>query len=66
MRALIYMCLCLLIISCSKAKEIQEKNIVPEIVKKENPSKGLLECKETSFYAGKVSIGQPIEHTFYF
>ena len=42
------------------------KNVVPEIEKKINPSKGLLECKETTFYAGKVKAGQPVEHTFSF
>jgi hypothetical protein len=60
------MCLCFLIISCSKAKEINEKSIFTKIEKIETPSKGLLECKKTSFYAGKVATGQPVEHTFSF
>ena len=37
-----------------------------ETEKTEIPSKGLLECKETTFYAGKVKSGQPVEHIFSF
>lgn len=66
MRKLIFMFVSFFMLSCSKSNEIKEKNVVPEIEKKINPSKGLLECKETSYYAGKVKAGQPVEHTFSF
>ena len=66
MKILIFTCFSFLILSCSKAKEIKENSIVPEIEKKINPSKGLLECKETIYYAGKIQAGEPIEHTFSF
>ena len=66
MKILIFTCFIFLILSCSKSKEIQEKSIVSETEKIEIPSKGLLECKETTFYAGKVKTGQTIEHTFGF
>ena len=66
MRILIFMFVSFFMLSCSKSNEIKEKNVVPEIEKKINPSKGLLECKETSYYAGKVKAGQPVEHTFSF
>lgn len=66
MKILIFTCFSFLIFSCSKSKEVQEKRIISEIEKIEIPSKGLLECKETSFYAGKVKAGQPIEHNFSF
>ena len=33
------------------------KNVVPEIEKKINPSKGLLECKETTFMQEKLKLG---------
>ena len=66
MKILIFTCFSFLILSCSKAKEIKENSIVSEIEKIETPSKGLLECKETSYYAGKVKAGQPVEHTFSF
>lgn len=66
MKILIFTCFSFLILSCSKAKEIKENSIVSEIEKIETPSKGLLECKETTFYAGKVKAGQPVEHTFSF
>ena len=56
----------MLIVSCNKSKEINEKSIITKIEKIETPSKGILDCKETSFYAGKVKTGQPVEHTFSF
>lgn len=65
MRILIFMCF-FLIVSCNKSKEINEKSIITKIEKIETPSKGILDCKETSFYAGKVKTGQPVEHTFSF
>ena len=66
MKTLIFMCFSFLILSCSKKKEIQENNIISKTEKAEIPSKGLLECKENSFYAGKVKASQPVEHTFSF
>ncbi len=66
MRVLIFICLSILILSCSKSKEIKKNSVIPETKKTETQSKGLLECKETSFYAGKIQAGQPIEHTFSF
>lgn len=65
MRILIFMCF-FLIVSCNKSKEINEKSIITKTEKIETPSKGILDCKETSFYAGKVKTGQPVEHTFSF
>jgi hypothetical protein len=66
MRILIFIFVSFFILSCSKSKEIKENNIVPETEKTINLSKGLLECKETTFYAGKVKAGQSVEHTFSF
>ena len=66
MRILIFTFVSFFILSCSKSNEIKENSVVPEIEKKINPSKGLLECNETTFYAGKVKAGQPVEHTFSF
>ena len=66
MKMLIFICLSFLMLSCNKSKEIKEKNVVLETEKTEIPSKGLLECKETTFYAGKVKAGQHVEHTFSF
>jgi hypothetical protein len=62
MRILILTCFVILLLSCSKSKEIK-KDIVIET---ETKSKGMLDCKETSFYAGKIKPGQPIAHTFSF
>ncbi len=66
MRILICICSSILILSCSKSKEIKKNSVVPETEKTEIQSKGLLECKETTYYAGKIQAGQPIEHTFSF
>jgi hypothetical protein len=40
--------------SCNKSKEIKKNSVVPETEKTEIQSKGLLECKETTYYAGKI------------
>ena len=57
MKILIFTCFSFLILSCSKAKEIKENSIVSEIEKIETPSKGLLECKETTFMQEKLKLG---------
>jgi hypothetical protein len=49
-------------LSCSKSKEIN-KDV---FIKTETKSKGILDCKQTSFYAGKIKPGQPIAHNFSF
>ena len=64
MRVLIF--ISILIMSCNKSKEIKKNSVVPETEKTEIQSKGLLECKETTYYAGKIQAGEPIEHTFSF
>ena len=62
MRKLIFTCFGFILFSCSKSNETT-KDV---FVKTETKSKGILDCKETSFYAGKIKPGQPIVHTFSF
>lgn len=66
MRVLIFISTSILIMSCNKSKEIKKNSVFPETEKTEIQSKGLLECKETTYYAGKIQAGEPIEHTFSF
>jgi hypothetical protein len=62
MRKLIFTCFGFILFSCSKSN----KTTKDVFVKIETKSKGMLDCKETSFYAGKIKPGQPIAHTFSF
>lgn len=62
MRKLIFTCFGFILFSCSKSNETT-KDV---FVKTETKSKGVLDCKQTSFYAGKIKTGQPIGHTFSF
>ena len=64
MKVIIFTFFSFLILSCNKSKEIKKNSVVLETEKTEIQSKGLLEYKETTYYAGKVKAGQPVEHTF--
>ncbi|WP_396209397.1 hypothetical protein [Flavobacterium sp.] len=62
MRKLIFTCFGFILFPCSKSNETT-KDV---FVKTETKSKGVLDCKQTSFYAGKIKTGQPIGLTFRF